>query len=230
MIVVGGTSGSGKSTIASELLSRLGLVKKVQLLSSDELRDEMRPSYPPSHLIWRSTYNVTDTMFSGSVESKEKVLDGFKAQTGLVKDEMLKRLPEPLVDSLVVEGVHMTPDFVKQLCERYPLQVVPLFLRVPDPSEHRHRFETRGPKKVPIHPPLDATVAPMPSATSKYLHYFCNIACISEYIMSQSIKMGYPNIDNTNKDTSISLVVYEIMIVLKRQQQVIPDLQAFHNL
>lgn len=211
LLLIGGTSGSGKSTVALELRNLLGLADNTQLLASDEIRDEMRLSYPKTHLIWRSTYNVADVICDGTEEAKRKVLEGFGAQSRLVEDEVASRIETPLLRTLVVEGVHVTPSFASQMSSVYPKQTMAFFLRVPDADDHRHRFELRGPKSTP-------SVTPVSNAADKYFHYFENIRCISDYITNDAAHYGYRVIDNCELGSALCIVLRSILDTLVSQQ------------
>lgn len=211
LLLIGGTSGSGKSTVALELQNLLGLVDKKQLLSSDEVRDEMRHSYPKTHLIWRSTYNVADVLCDGTEESKKQVLDGFEAQSRLVEAEVASRIDTPLVRTLVVEGVHVTPLFAAKMSSTHPNQTMAFFLRVPDADDHRNRFVQRGPKSTP-------SVTPVSNAADKYFHYFDNIRCISDYITNGAAHYGYHVIDNCELGSALCVVLRSILDALVSQQ------------
>lgn len=204
IILIGGTSGSGKSTVASEVRTLLSVNEEPQLLASDEIRDEMRHSYPKSHLIWRSTYNVADVLYDGSAESKKRVLEGFEAQASLVKARVAKSINPPLRRSIVIEGVHITASFVAQINVEHPSIVIPFFLRVPDPVEHRHRFEKRGPKTAP-------SITPVSNASEKYFHYFDNIRCISDYITQDAEQCGYDVVDNDDLESVLCTVLRRIV-------------------
>ena len=210
ILLIGGSSGSGKSTVALEIRKLLNLVDEKKLLQTDTIRDEMRHSYPKTHLIWRSTYNVADVLYDGTAETKKLILDGFDAQASLVKAEVASRLLTQFEAPLVLEGVHVTPDFANQIHSSYPQQTIAYFLRVPDATDHRYRFEKRGPKST--------SITPVSNASEKYFHYFDNIRCISDYITREAEVCGYRVIDNCEFESALGIILRGIVELYMRQQ------------
>lgn len=257
MLLIGGTSGSGKSTVASELMQRLGVVRE-EIISTDSLREEMRHSYPKEHLIWRSTYNVTNVIYDGTESTREMVVGGLKAQVDTMKEELLRKIEKGFTHPLIVEGVHITPELASHLCHVYPKRVVPVFLLISDASEHKNRFAKRPPKSYasvdPIPsstcdaastPPIEPILPTIPNGDmnehgnqlvlisqelllhpttpiNKYLHFFQNITCLSEYLEEEALQQGCTVIDNIDLESTLAAIYRNIMVVLRKQQEEVP--------
>lgn len=209
-LLIGGTSGSGKSTVALAAQKLLSVGGEKEFLQTDEIRNEMRLAYPKTHLIWRSTYNVADTLFDGSESSKRTVLDGFEAQAAMVEKVVFEKIPAHFAHPLVLEGVHVTPSFAEKLKAKIPLQCLAIFLRVPDANEHCRRLETRAPKS--------ASVTPASDASHKYLHYFDNIRCISDHILSDAERLHYRVLDNCELQEALKIILQDLLDLLVSQQ------------
>jgi 2-phosphoglycerate kinase len=210
-VLIGGTSGSGKSSLAAELQKRLnGRARRWQIVSTDEIRQELRVSFPSSHLIWRSTYNITENVYDGTDKSKEKVIEGYLAQTSIVEKKLIDSFfPSPFSQLLLVEGVHITPRFAHDLGCKLPFQTFPVFLRVSDEQEHKHRFEVRGPKST--------TPSMTDASIAKYFHYFKNIKCISDYITAEADQHQLLVVDNSVLEDSVCLLLKAILKMLGHQ-------------
>jgi len=75
---------------------------------------------------------------------------GYKAQSGRVV-ETLERLVaacEARRESLVVEGVHLTLNFVVRLMQRHP-SIVPFLIHISNEAKHRERFAVRAARARP---------------------------------------------------------------------------------
>jgi len=44
---------------------------------------------------------------------------------------------------MIVEGVHLDPDFVKHLARKYPLNCIPFLIYVKEAQTHKERFAVR---------------------------------------------------------------------------------------
>ena len=69
---------------------------------------------------------------------------GYKAQSGRVV-ETLERLVagcEARRESLVVEGVHLSLNFVVRLMQRHP-SIIPFLIHISNETKHRERFAAR---------------------------------------------------------------------------------------
>lgn len=211
MILIGGTSGCGKSSLALELQSKLNGWREWRIISTDEVRDEIRVEHPASHFIWRSTYNITDQLYDGTDSSKTKVLGGFQSQVSLVEEKLNEKLGLAInsrQNALIVEGVHVTPDFCLDIRSKWPFRTLPVFLNISDDSEHKHRFELRGPK------PSASNAQTSDPTIGKYFRYFNNIKCISSYLISEATKNNILVVENSVLEDSVQLVLHAILSIL----------------
>lgn len=116
VVLLGGASGIGKSTVATRLAIRLGITK---VIPTDTVREIMRSLVPESVLpeLHRSSYELVDG--AGAV-SDERALS---RQAGAVS-HALGRFIDRIVaerESVIVEGVHVVPG----LLDRADLHVGP---------------------------------------------------------------------------------------------------------
>lgn len=143
LLLVGGTAGSGKSTMATELASRLDIFRTQ---STDMLREIMRAMLPERllpilHLssfeAWRALPDTADPM-----SFDDKVAHGYHGQTDLVSvlcEAAVQRAVRENV-SMVLEGVHIDATTVKRLRENNNVIVVPVMLAVVKQEVWRKRI------------------------------------------------------------------------------------------
>ncbi|HOP09371.1 MAG TPA: ATP cone domain-containing protein, partial [Candidatus Methanofastidiosa archaeon] len=108
IILIGGTSGIGKSSVALELAHRLGIK---QVIGTDTIREIMRNIIAPNIMpeLHQSSYEAWKAI---SFKVKEdKVVVGFREQARAVSAGINAAIERSLTEgiSLVIEGVHMVP-------------------------------------------------------------------------------------------------------------------------
>jgi len=151
ILLIGGTAGSGKSTIAAHLAHRLDIVR---MQSTDMLREVMRGMIP-EHLmpvLHTSTYAAWKQFPTGTADEADesRVAQGFMLQVELVAVACTAVIERALKErvSLVIEGVHVHPVLIERLRRDTDAVIVPLMLGVLKPSELKSRLQGRG-KKAP---------------------------------------------------------------------------------
>ena len=115
IILVGGASGTGKSTLCSELAYRLGIVRTQ---STDMMREIIR-SYLAPHVVPTLGYSSFDAWrglpgidaLDGRKKTDNPVISGFLAQQSNVRSALEATLARALKErhDMIVEGVHVLP-------------------------------------------------------------------------------------------------------------------------
>lgn len=188
IILIGGGSGVGKTSISRELSHRTGVGR---LVSTDIIRQIMRMMFslelmPSVHI---SSYEAFKTqpqsgmfdnpVISGFLEQSRLVLVGVKA---LIERAIKENI------SMIIDGVHNIPGLIdpRQIQGAYPVFFV---LSTECMEAHRSRFISRAEESN--------------RSASRYLKYFKNIRTIQDYIIEQAEKFDIPMIDNHSLDKSI---------------------------
>jgi 2-phosphoglycerate kinase len=196
MIMIGGATGVGKSTIAAEVAHRLGITR---IICTDIIRSVMRGMISPGLLpaIHSSSYSVAETLGVPLPEESNPILIGFTEQVSKIAvgvDAVIDRAAEEKVSTLV-EGVHVVPQFVSE--SQNKVHEIMIIITANDYKTHRARFYQRYEENE--NRPAD-----------KYISHFEAIREIQEYISKLARDYGILIIDNINLDQTVELTLEEI--------------------
>ncbi|MEW8561165.1 MAG: ATP cone domain-containing protein, partial [Candidatus Thiodiazotropha sp.] len=178
ILLIGGTTGCGKSTIATEVAHRLNIIRTQ---STDMLREVMRMMVPIKLLpeLHTSSFNAWRKI-PGSSESKEspeeRMIHGYIHQAELVSvpcEAVIQRALNERV-SLILEGVHVSPVLVKRFREEKNAVIVPIMLAVLKQDRLKHQLKDRG------------VTAPERNAQSDYLSNFESIWMLQSHLLSEA--------------------------------------------
>jgi 2-phosphoglycerate kinase len=136
VVLIGGATGVGKSTVATKLAARLGITR---VIPTDTVREVMRTFMPAMQ---------APELHSSSFEvggGAGQLIDGFLRQSRSVAagiDGLVGRMIAEHKDS-IVEGIHLVPGMLDEdMLHRFRLEaaVVKVLLTVRDASVHRAHF------------------------------------------------------------------------------------------
>jgi 2-phosphoglycerate kinase len=194
IILIGGATGVGKSTVATQLAGRLGITR---IIPSDAIREVMRAmiteelmptlhtsSFDAVHLVRHPLPRNTDPVIIGFREQAAAVAVGAHA---LVQRAMLEGT------DLILEGAHLVPGFLDP-AEFPDAVVVPLVITVDDEEAHRSHFVARAHE-----------LRSRPS--DRYLDFFDNIRKIQRYVKSLALERGVPIVPSYSLDATLSQVI-----------------------
>lgn len=203
IILFGGTSGCGKSTLAALIASRIGIT---QVLSTDSVRHMLRTviDEKSNPVVFSSTYHAYEGIKDTNLQGEDLVIEGYQRQCKAVTDYLdnfiLKCIKRK--DSLVLEGVHLTSDYIVSLMKRFD-NILPFFIFISNEAKHRERFAVR------------AKYMTLDKYNNKYIEYFENIRVIQKWNQESSNLYQLPTIDNTSIDRSIATIQDSIFHSLK---------------
>ncbi len=208
ILLLGGTSGCGKSTIATMLASRLDIVRSQ---STDMLREVMRTMMPEQLLpiLHTSSFRAWTTLPGVGAEmtgvSDNLLVSGFRGQADLLTvaiEAVVKRALRERV-SLILEGVHIQPAFMEQLVESDDAIIVPIMLGVMKRKQLHQRIRGRG---------RDAPQR----RSERYLKHFDEIWRLQSYLLSGANKSGIPIVVNGDKEAVFSEIMRHVIEVLEK--------------
>lgn len=142
IILIGGASGVGTSSMAFELANRLRLKN---LISTDMIREVMRKivSKDLSPVIHKSSFDAYESVRTPSIRI-DSVIEGFISHVDVVNvgiEAIIERSVKEGI-STIIEGVHVVPGFIrKDLLENN--NIIIFTLTVDDDESHKQRFYAR---------------------------------------------------------------------------------------
>jgi 2-phosphoglycerate kinase len=211
MVLIGGATGVGKSTIAAQLADRLGVVR---IISTDSVREVMRAFFSESLMpaIHHSSYEAGAGVRIPLGAALDCGTVGFMAQVDVVNVGVLALLDRALQErtSLIIEGVHMVPGMLASAGAKERMSdalVLQLVIAVEDPHLHRSHFlvreqETSGRR-----------------AIARYLRNFDEIRKIQGFILERAQVEGTLVVNNTNIDDTVGLVVNALYRVIDQGEE-----------
>ncbi|XP_031259688.1 P-loop NTPase domain-containing protein LPA1 homolog 2-like isoform X1 [Pistacia vera] len=141
------------------------------------------------------------------ISPKQMAIEGFKAQSEMVIDSLDRLITawEERKESVVVEGVHLSLNFVMGLMKKHP-SIIPFMIYITNEDKHLERFAVRA-KYMALDP-----------AKNKYVKYIRNIRTIQEYLCQRADKHLVPKINNTNVDKSVAAIHATVFSCLRRRE------------
>ncbi|MDH3690491.1 MAG: hypothetical protein OEU36_13515 [Gammaproteobacteria bacterium] len=194
LLLIGGTAASGKSTISTEMASRLEIVRTQ---STDMLRQVMRIMIPERLLpvLHTSSFNAWKTLSEDRRDRAIRdtlVVDGYLQQAKLIEvacEAVIERAIQERA-SLVLEGVHVLPSLREKIPEDTDAVVVPIMLGVLKRKHLMRHIKGRG------------TSTPQ-RRSERYMENFEDIWRLQTFILSEADRAGTPIVVNSDKEASI---------------------------
>jgi len=194
ILLVGGATGTGKSTVATEAAHRLGITR---VTSTDFVRQTMRAFFSMDFMpsIHYSSFEA-DQALRVPEDAEDPVISGFLEQTRNVAVGVQASIDRALEEgwSMVLEGVHLVPGLVPQRPVQGAL-VVQCVLTIADEDAHASHFWVRDVSSDGVRP------------VHKYLDRLPDIRRVQELIVRRADRAGVPVIENTNIEASIRTVM-----------------------
>ena len=194
ILLVGGATGTGKSTVATDVAYRLGITR---VTSTDFVRQTMRAFFSREFMpaIHYSSFEAGRAIADADAEGSEAVLDGFLEQTRDVLVGVQAAIERALEEgwSMVLEGVHLVPGMLPR--EIRGALVVQCVLAINDAEAHASHFWIRDSDSEGVRP------------YEKYLDAFDDIRLVQAYIQGRARKNEVPVIENGNIEEAIGEVM-----------------------
>jgi 2-phosphoglycerate kinase len=193
ILLIGGSTGTGKSTVATEAAYRLGITR---VTSTDFVRQTMRAFFSHEFMpsIHYSSFEAGDALRSRE-EADDPMLAGFLEQTRNVLVGVRASIDRALQEgwSLVLEGVHIVPGMVPATLEN--ALVVQCVLSIDDETAHADHFWVRDAASDGLRP------------VQKYLDRLSDIRRLQDYIVERARRTGVPVIENGDVEGAIGSVI-----------------------
>jgi 2-phosphoglycerate kinase len=194
ILLVGGATGTGKSTVATDVAYRLGITR---VTSTDFVRQTMRAFFSREFMpaIHHSSFEAGRATADDDDDGNQAVLDGFLEQTREVLVGVRAAIDRALEEgwSMVLEGVHLVPGMLPKEIEG--ALVVECVLSIEDGEAHASHFWIRDTDSEGVRP------------YEKYLDAFDDIRLIQTDILGRARKHGVPVIENGSIEAAIGEVM-----------------------
>jgi 2-phosphoglycerate kinase len=203
VLLVGGATGTGKSSVATEAAHRLGITR---VTSTDFIRQTIRAFFSADFM--PSVHQSSFETHAGGGETGDRLLDGFLEQTRNVLVGVDAVIGRALTEgwSIALEGVHLVPGLVPVEIEG--ALVVHAVLKISDERVHRTHFHVR-----------DAATGGL-RAMDKYLSRLDDIRTIQEYIVERAERTGVPVIESVNPERATAEVMELVLSLAERLEPV----------
>jgi 2-phosphoglycerate kinase len=198
IILIGGATGAGKSTIATQLATRLGITRVV---STDAVREVLRSAFTAEMFptLYVSSFEADRAVRQPIPHSGDRLIIGFREQAAAVAvgaQALIDRAIDEGTD-MILEGAHLVPGFLEGV-DSDDAVVVPLVVTIEDEDLHRSHLFGRG--GVWRNRPGD-----------RYLTGFKKIRRIQKYMVSSASVRGVPTISNFDLDTTLSEIIDHVI-------------------
>ncbi len=197
IVLIGGTTGVGKSTISSEVAHRLSINRMVP---TDSLREVMRAIFskelsPP---LYESSFSAWKGLTVPIPEDVDPVIIGFLEQCQQVTVGINAVIQRSINENIniLIEGIHVVPGLIKIL--KRNAFIVPIIISVDKEKDHQSHFYVRALETKHERP------------FQRYKDNFANIREIGYYIEKLAKKEGIPIIQCDNLDITVSKVIDEV--------------------
>lgn len=209
ILLVGGATGTGKSTVATEAAYRLGITR---VTSTDFVRQTMRAFFSKEFMpsIHHSSFEAWRGLPAAEeqAEAADPVLLGFLEQTRNVLVGVKAAVDRALEEgwSMVLEGVHLVPGMLPAVFEG--ALVVQCVLAIENEEAHASHFWIRDAASEGVRP------------VQRYLDALGDIRLIQDLIVERARRAGVPVIENANIGRAIGSVMELVLASAEQMARV----------
>jgi 2-phosphoglycerate kinase len=198
IILIGGATGVGKSTIATQLATRLGITRVV---STDAVREVLRSSFTKEMFptLYESSFNADKAVRQPIPHSGDRLIIGFREQAAAVAVGAQSLIDRAVAENtdVILEGAHLVPGFLEKV-DSDDAVIVPLLVTIDDEDLHRGHFYRRD---------RDTGAR----GSERYLKAFKKIRKIQKYMVSSALMRGVPTISHYDLDATLTQIIDHVI-------------------
>ena len=197
IVLIGGATGVGKSTIATQLATRLGITRVV---STDAVREVLRSAFTAQMFptLYSSSFEADKALRQPIPNSGDRLIIGFREQAAAVAVGAQALIDRAVAEGtdMILEGAHLVPGFLQSV-DSDEAVIVPLVITVDDEQLHRDHFHRRSRESRP---------------KDRYLRSFDKIRRIQRYMVSSALMRGVPTIEHCDDvDATLSMIIDHVL-------------------
>jgi 2-phosphoglycerate kinase len=193
VLMIGGATGVGKSTVATRLAV---LLRIVRVVATDAVREVMRATLTQGLMpaLYTSSFEAGAALREPPGRMQDRVIVGFREQAAAVSVGVNALLERAATEgtSAIIEGVHVVPGFVDAAPYDERILAIPVVIAVEDEELHRAHFAARA--------HVDTSSRPF----ERYLRGFDDIRRVQRYVTEQALTHGVPVVVNESLDQVLS--------------------------
>jgi 2-phosphoglycerate kinase len=205
IVLVGGATGTGKSTVATEAAYRLGITR---VTSTDFIRQTMRAFFSKEFMpsIHYSSFEAAAGLREPE-QADDPVIAGFLEQTRNVLVGVSASIERALEEgwSMVLEGVHLVPGMLPRIEGALVVQCI---LAIEDEEEHITHFMVRDAGLDGLRP------------HAKYIERLDDIRRVQDHIIGRARRHNVPVIANNDIRGAIDSVLELVLSSAEQVQRV----------
>ncbi|MHB8762601.1 MAG: hypothetical protein ACYC6J_09530 [Coriobacteriia bacterium] len=207
IVLIGGTTGVGKSTIATEVAHRLGITRVV---GTDSIREVMRGIFSRELMpaIYESSFDAWRGLRVPVPHGASPVIVGFREQAAVVATGMKSLIERAVLEgvSLVLEGIHVAPGYIEP-SQFKGASVVQVLISVEDEEAHRSHFYIREVQTEGMRP------------FERYRANFPNIRLLGHYVEELALEHGIPVVYSQQLDRTVAEVLELVVDTAIREDE-----------
>jgi 2-phosphoglycerate kinase len=205
VVLVGGATGTGKSTVMTEVAHRLGITR---VTSTDFVRQTMRAFFSEAFMpsIHYSSFEAGRAVSEPHTDTADADVRGFLEQTRNVLVGVRAVIDRALTEgySMALEGVHIVPGLVPSSLEG--AIVSQCVIAISDEEEHARHFYVRDADSEGLRP------------MEKYLDALPTIRRIQADLVARAEEAGVAVIENADREEAVDAVIRLILDAFERAQ------------
>jgi 2-phosphoglycerate kinase len=187
IVLLGGTAGVGKSTLATLLAGRVGISR---VIATDAIRNVIRAFFSHDFMpvVHYSSFEAGAVVDPAEVGQGDPDLVGFLRQVASVRTGVTAIVERACQEGtpMIVEGVHLVPGTLHPEA-RSSCVLVEAVVAIEDEEAHRSHFSLRGGDR----------------PAKRYLRRFEQIRKLQDHLVERARERGAPVIDATNLDAAV---------------------------
>lgn len=198
IILIGGGTGVGKSTIATQLAGRLGITR---VISTDAVREVLRSAFTSEMFptLYASSFEADQAVRQPIPHSGDRLIIGFREQAAAVAvgtSALIDRAINEGTD-LIMEGAHLVPGFLEGVASDKAI-IIPFLLVVEDEERHRSHFYGRAQEG-------------SRRSGERYLKSFKKIRRLQKYMISSALMREVRIVKHEDHDQTLSEIMDHII-------------------